>query len=166
MQTSSSSVTIRLPLIYGLTIAVTAIIFSLIFYATRSYGDLWTGYFGGLVMFLGVLIAIIHYNKSHHDKTSLMSSFGMGFRTTVLAAVLIAVFTLLFHLAVMSGPDETVVMGGAHSNIAHTDAVKDNFRISLLGNLFFVNIVLGLLASMIGAMVFKSNQKTTTAKKE
>ncbi|SFE23922.1 hypothetical protein SAMN05518672_10510 [Chitinophaga sp. CF118] len=128
---------------YGIVIAVMSIVFNIIFNVTKTADNLWTGYFAALLVFLGVLFSVIHYNSQHHEKTSALALFSMGFRTTLWAVVIISLFSIAFHLLV-------------------SDKVEDsNFWISLLGNVLFVPFVLGVLASLISSMVFKRNQKTT-----
>lgn len=141
MQTANHHV--NLAPIYGIIIAVVSVVFTVIFYFTHMSGNLWTGYFVNLLMFLGVLFSVIHYNSQHHEKTSSLALFAMGFRTTLWAVVIISLFTIVMHF------------------IAESETDNPNFWIFLAGNVFFTNIVLGLLASVISAMVFKKNQKTT-----
>ncbi|QHS61907.1 hypothetical protein [Chitinophaga agri] len=136
---------VNLAPVYGIIISVIAVVFTIIFYFTNMAGNLWTGYFGNLLMFLGVLFSVIHYNSQHHEKTSSLALFAMGFRTTLWATIIISLFTIMMHF------------------IATSQIGNDNFNfwIYLAGNVLFTNIVLGLLASALSAMVFKKNQKTT-----
>jgi hypothetical protein len=126
---------------YGISIAVISIIFTVIFFFTRTFDTIWTSYFVNLVMFLGILFSIIHYNSQHHERTSAIALFSMGFRTTMWAVAISAVFTIVLQLIARTGHE-------------------DNFWIFLITNSLFINIILGLLASALGAMAFKRNQKT------
>jgi len=134
---------VNLAPVYGIVIALISVVFTIIFYYTNMSGNLWTGYFVNLLMFLGILFSVIHYNSQHHERTSALALFAMGLRTTLWAVVLVSLFTIIMHF----------VTGSAQEN--------DNFWIFLLGNVFFTNGVVGVLASVISAMVFKRNQKTT-----
>ncbi|MBS0028449.1 DUF4199 domain-containing protein [Chitinophaga sp. 22321] len=138
---------------YGYGLALISIVFTVIFYLTKLYGNLWMGYLGNIIMFIGVLLSIIHYNRVRHDRGSAMSAFSMGWRTTLLATIIYAVFMILFHFLVGGNP--------AHSLQEH-DTVKDNFWVYFLGNIIFVNLFVGVVAALLGAMVFKSDQKTTS----
>lgn len=131
--------------VYGVAISVISIIFMVFFYFTNTSGALWTGYFVNLVVFLGVLFSIIHYNSQHHEKTSSLALFSMGFRTTLWTVVIISLFNIVLHL-----------IGRYKEGIE-----ASNFWIFLISSILFTNLVLGILASVIGAMVFKKNQKTT-----
>lgn len=154
---------VKLSPVYGIAIAVISIVFTIIFYVTDLYSNLWTGYFVHLVLFLGVLVSIIHYNRLHHDRTSVMSSFAMGLRTTLLAVIIVSVFSIVFHLITEATPGHTMVAESGNDT-QDSDTVRSGFWIYLFGNVFFINLILGLLASLLGAMVFKTNQKTTSVK--
>jgi hypothetical protein len=143
MQTAKHHV--NLAPIYGIIISVVSIVFTIIFYFTNMSGALWTGYFGNLLMFLGVLFSVIHYNSQHHEKTSAMALFAMGFRTTIWAVLIVTLFTIALHF--MSGSQR-----------------EDNFWIYLFGNVFFTNVIVGMLAAVLAAMVFKKDQTTTKPK--
>lgn len=136
---------VNLAPIYGIIISVVSIVFTIIFYFTNMSGALWTGYFGNLLMFLGVLFSVIHYNSQHHERTSAMALFAMGFRTTIWAVFIVTLLTIALHF-----------ISGAQR--------EDNFWIYLFSNVFFTNGILGLLASVLAAMVFKKDQTTTKPK--
>ncbi|UPK70648.1 hypothetical protein [Chitinophaga filiformis] len=145
MQTANHRHHVNLGPVYGIIIAVVSIVFTVIFYFTNMAGALWTGYFGNLLMFLGVLFSVIHYNSQHHERTSAMALFAMGFRTTLWAVLIVTLFTIALHF--ISGSQ-----------------TEDNFWIYLFGNVFFTNGIVGLLAAVLAAMVFKRNQTTTRPK--
>jgi hypothetical protein len=145
MQTVNHRHHVNLAPVYGIIIAVVSIVFTVIFYYTDMAGVLWTGYFGNLLMFLGILFSVIHYNSQHHEKTSAWALFGMGFRTTLWAVFIVTLFTVALHF--ISGAER-----------------QDNFWIYLFGNVFFTNGILGLLAAALAAMVFKRNQTTMRPK--
>ena len=142
METANRHAHTNLAPVYGITIAVISIVFTIIFYVAKASGAFWTGYFGDLVLFLGILFSVIHYNSQHHERTNMMALFSMGFRTTLWAVAIMILFTILFHFI-------------------EADQSQTNFWIYLFGNVLFTNIVVGLLASIIASMVFKRNQKTT-----
>ncbi|SDG48285.1 hypothetical protein [Chitinophaga filiformis] len=145
MQTANRHHHVNLAPVYGIIIAVVSIVFTVIFYFTDMAGALWTGYFGNLLMFLGVLFSVIHYNSQHHEKTSTWAMFAMGLRTTLWAVFIVTLLTIALHF-----------ISGAQN--------QDNFWIYLFGNVFFTNGILGLLAAALAAMVFKRNQTTMKPK--
>ena len=158
MQTAHSSP--RLTPIYGLVIAALSIALTVIFYLTNFYGNLWMGYFVHLVLFLGVLFAVIHYNKVKGGGASIPALFKMGMHTTILAVIIVSIFTIIFHFIV----EPAAGSGGVPSDgntISDTSPYKrEGFWIFLVSNVLFVNGILGLLASLLGAISVKRNQKT------
>jgi len=135
--------TVNLAPRYGIAIAVLSAILTAVFYFTDNAGALWTGYFINLVMFLGILFSVIHYNSQHHERPSMLALFAMGFRTTLWAVVIISIVNVVLHFIEINKTDST------------------NFWLVLFTNVLFTNLILGLLASLIASMVFKRNQKTT-----
>jgi membrane protease YdiL (CAAX protease family) len=144
--------------VYSIVIAVISIVFTAIFYLTNAYTALWTGYFVNLVLFLGVLFAIFHYNRQHRDKSSSKALFATGLRITLIVTVALTLFTLILHLVVQANPGGSLQANG-DENPQGVD-IKRNFWIFLITNVFFSNAIVGVLASIMGAMYFKRNQQT------
>ncbi|SHM36286.1 hypothetical protein [Chitinophaga sp. CF418] len=142
MQTVNHRHHVNLAPVYGIIIAVVSLVFTVIFYFTKMASALWTGYFGNMLMALGVLFSVIHYNSQHHERTSAMALFAMGFRTTIWAVFIVTLCTIALHF-----------ISGAQT--------EDNFWIYLFGNVFFTNGIVGLVAAALAAMAFKKNQTTT-----
>lgn len=141
--------------IYGYVLGLFCIAGTVVFGATRAIGNLWFGYLGNCVMFLGVLIAILHYNYLHHNEVPAKASFAMGVRTTILATTIYAVFLLIFYLIFERNNDNA---------LESMNAQHEGFWGFFFGNALFVNVFVGLVASLIGAYVFKRNQKTDQVK--
>ncbi|WP_410493891.1 DUF4199 domain-containing protein [Chitinophaga varians] len=163
----SSQVPVKLSPVYGIIIAVICMALTVIFYVTNQYGALWTGFCTSLVFFLGVMLSIVHYNNKHHNVTSMKSSFAMGFRTTLLATFLVAVFSLVFHFLVINGEGHYMVQqgeGGGTTVISNQDTEQQKFWIMFLGNILFANLAMGALAAVLAALVFKANQKTSRSR--
>lgn len=148
---------VRVGLVYSITISVISVILTLIFYKTNIYTALWTGYFVNLVLFLGVLFAIWHYNRQHDDKVTAKELFAVGFRITLVVTVVLTIFSIILHLIVQANPGGTLMASGKGS--MEVDMPR-NFWIFLISNVFFSNGVVGLLASLMGAAYFKRNQKS------
>jgi hypothetical protein len=124
---------------------------------TNIYAALWTGYIVNLVLFLGVLFAIWHYNRQHGEKESAKSLFGVGLRITLIVTAVLTVFSIIFHLIIQANPEGKLMeeQGGS----MEVDMPR-NFWIFLISNVLFSNGIVGVLASLMGAMYFKRNQKS------
>lgn len=160
----SSKVPVKLSPVYGIIIGVICIAMILVFYMTNQYGTLWAGFGTCLVFFLGIMLSIVHFNARHGNKTSMMSSFAMGFRATLQAIFLVAVFSLIFYFLVVNreGHYEIQQQIGRVTNVVGSESSEQQkFWVMFLGNVLFANFVMGVLAAGMGALVFKANQKTT-----
>lgn len=149
---------VRIVSVYSIVITVISIVFTIIFYLTDLYAALWTGYFVNLVLFLGVLFAIFHYNRQHRDKSSTKALFAAGLRITLIVTVMLTVFTLIFHLIVQANPGRGLMANDTQS--PQGVDMQRNFWIFLFGNVFFTNGIVGVLASLMGSMYFKRDQQT------
>ncbi|WP_212000495.1 DUF4199 family protein [Chitinophaga sp. HK235] len=148
---------------YGIIIAVICMVLTVVFYATDQYGALWTGFGIALVFFVGILISIIHYNGRHGEKTSTASAFYLGIRTTFLATFLLGIFALIFHVLVVNGTIHRLIPQGFQQTpriIRGIETEKERFWILFVGNVLIADIAMGVLAAMLGALVFKANQKS------
>jgi hypothetical protein len=133
------------------------VVLTLIFYMSNIYTALWTGYFVNLVLFLGVLLAIWHYNRQHGDRASARTLFSVGFRITLIVSLVLTVFTVILHFIVQANPSGKLM--GEEGGSMEVDMPR-NFGIFLISNVFFSNGIVGVLASLMGAMYFKRNQKS------
>ena len=150
---------VRVGLVYSITISVISVIMTLIFYKANIYAALWTGYFVNLVLFLGVLFAIWHYNRQHDDKVTVKELFAVGFRITLIVTIVLTIFSIILHLIVQANPGGTLMASEGGS--MEVDMPR-NFWIFLISNVFFSSGVVGLLASLMGAAYFKRNQKSVS----
>ena len=143
--------------VYGYVLGLICIAGTIIFGATRAIENLWFGYLGNCVMFLGVLFSILHYNRLHGDRVNAKASFSMGLRTTILATIIYVAFLLIFYLA-----------AGRNLNNALQEDNKDSgaFWAFFFGNALFVNLFVGVCAALLGAFAFKRNQKTDAVKEQ
>lgn len=148
---------VRVGLVYSITISVISVIMTLIFYKANIYSALWTGYFVNLVLFLGVLFAIWHYNRQHDDKAAAKELFAVGFRITLIVTLVLTIFSIILHLIVQANPGGTLM---ANEGGPMEVDMPRNFWIFLISNVFFSSGVVGLLASLMGAAYFKRNQKS------
>jgi|GEM_PF-799782 len=153
---------VKVGFLYSLIISVISLVLTIIFYATNRYAVLWTGYFVNAVLFLGVLLAIWHYNRQHGDGSSMKALFGIGLRITLVVTVVLTVFSIILHLIAQASPSGSAIAARGSEGVGPQGVdVPRNFWVFLISNVFFSNAVVGVLAALMGAMYFKRNQKTT-----
>ncbi|AWO01399.1 hypothetical protein DLD77_06685 [Chitinophaga alhagiae] len=156
---------LKLAVIYGVLMSLIGIVLTMVFYMTQWSSDLWTGYIANGVLFVGVLLFIIHVNKAMGGRASLSNLFVMGLLASAIFIVMVSTAHIIFHLATEPPPGTTGNLPSDGTRMSEYSSYKrEGFWIFLLGNLFVTNAVLGGLASVIGAVTVKRNQKTTDAR--
>ncbi|RAJ01635.1 hypothetical protein LX64_03852 [Chitinophaga skermanii] len=133
-------------IVASLLITGLSLLFMLLFILLNQYGNPWIGYVGNLVVFLGVLFSILVHRKEYGG-LSLGHLFTIGIATAIISTVLIAIVTLILNVTIGNTMPETA------------DQTR-NRDIFMWANVVFSNIFLGLLASVLAAVVVKRNQKT------
>ncbi|MGX5818023.1 hypothetical protein ACWKWU_07500 [Chitinophaga lutea] len=164
METVQHSPT-RLALIYGALIGMVSIVLTMIFYMTQWSQDLWTGFLVSGIIFIGVLLAVIHGNSAMGGSASLSRLFLLGLVVTVIATIMVTTASIIFHLAT-EPPAE--VGGNIPSDgprmSEYSEYKRGGFWITLLTNVLFAHLTLGVLGAVIGAITVKRNQKTPDAR--
>lgn len=158
---------LRTAIIYGFLTSVVCIVFTMVFYMTTWFSDLWTGYIVNGILFIGVLLAVIRSNRVMGGRASLGNLFVVGLITAGIIIAIVAASTILFHLATepagSNGNVDIPSQDGRHISEYSTDK-RQGFWIFLLSSVFFTNGVLGALAALLGAVTVKRNQKTPSAR--
>ena len=152
---------VRVGFWYSIGITVISLVLTIIFYVTNLYAALWTGYIVNMVLFLGILFAIWHYNRQHHESVTQKELFGVGLRITVIVSVVLTIFSIIFHLIIQANPPGGSLMDEGQEGASPQGVdLPRHFWIFLISNVFFSNGIVGVLGALMGSMYFKRNQKT------
>ncbi len=164
MARAEQSSILRLVWVYSFVITAVCIALAGIFYLTQWFSDLWTGYIINGIIFLGVMLSVIHANSTLGGAASLYQLGLTGLITTLLATIMVASVTLLFHLIMVPTDPATlnVTMEEARIN-EFSVQTRQGFWIFMVTNILFANFTLGVLGTVIGAISVKRNQKTENA---
>lgn len=155
---------LRLVWVYSFIITAVCIALAGIFYLTHWFTDLWTGYIINGVIFIGVMLAVIHANSALGGGASLYQLAVSGIITTVLATIMIATVTVLFHLVTVPTDPATLNVSNEEARInEYSVQTRQGFWVFMVGNILFANITLGVLGTLIGAIAVKRDQKTENA---
>ena len=158
------------PVVAGIVVSLILIVLNIVLYFTGAYLQKWTQYFGGAVMLGGIIWAIVnHGNEKEHDVT-FGNLFGFGFKVT---AVIICLTLLYTILAGFLFPDiKQKVMEMARQNALSQPGVNEdqaekgmemfekNYTLFMVIGLIFWDLIVGVIASLIGAAVGKKNPKS------
>ena len=154
------------PAIAGLIIGLVSIVLFLLYYFTGLIYQRNVTTF--IPMIITIIITIVFINlwaKAKNNVVTYSSCFGYGFKSISVAALLVFFFMLIFIYAF---PDYKVHMLDVikeqmNQNSQITDEQRDKglamvskmFMISTLGGSLFGNLLIGTIASLIGAAIPK-----------
>jgi hypothetical protein len=117
-------------------------------------------------LFIGLIIYfIIKWSNDNDNNITFGQGFGYGFKIVVITTLIVFVFTLVFILAF---PDfKTQYIDSVREKVNSNPRVPDDqrekaidiasgfFMIAMLGGSLFFNLLVGTIASLIGAAVAK-----------
>src|SRR3954447_1070542 len=159
------------PLVVGVVIGLVSILLFLIFYFTgRTFKKDAISYLPAAV-FLGLIIFFtIKWANDNNNNVTFGQCFGYGFKCTAVTAIISFIFTLIFLFIF---PDiKTQFLNFQREQFEQNAQFSDDQRermLSGLGNYFtlimlggglFGNLIIGLVASLIGAAVAKKNPQS------
>lgn len=141
------------------------IIYSMVLYFMDLTANKALGYLSYAVILAGIIIAINKYGKSVDNSASFGKLFTFGFKATAVLTILVIVFQVLFFLIFPEYKEKFF-------EIAREQMVKDGkaneeqiemglqvfrkfFWVFIIGGSLFGLVVLGAIASLIGAAVTK-----------
>jgi di/tricarboxylate transporter len=151
----------------GLLIGLILIAYSLAMYFTDLYMETWNQYAGIALFFAAILIAILLHAKEVDNQTTYGKLFGFGFKVTAIVVLLMVIYAFLSNYIF---PDvKTRFIEAARENAfkdpkaaENKEAIEKglemwekNFMVFLIGGMIFSYLVIGCIASLIGAAIPK-----------
>lgn len=158
----------KLYLNYGIITGVIMIVIFVIYYVFGLYTDRKLGLLPIPIFMALIIYTQIKYAKSLDGDITYGNLFAAGFKATCAATAIYLVFLILFLWLV---PDyktnileiQRQAMASKGLADAQIDAgiafAKKSFNVFAIGGGLLVNIVLGLIASLIGAAIAKKNPR-------
>ena len=154
------------PSVAGLILGLVSIVFFLVYYFTGLIYERNVVTFLPMVVFVVLVIVFINmWAKAKHNAVTYGKCFGYGFSAISIAALIVFFFMVVFIYAF---PDYKVRMMDVireqmNQNAQISDEQKEKaltmvskmFMISTLGGSLFGNLVVGTIASLIGAAIPK-----------
>lgn len=153
------------PVIKGLIISMILIVIGLAIYFTGQVANKSLGYLQYLILFAGILWGCINYAKQLDGNVSFGNVFAHGFKITAVVTVILVLYTLL-ALTVLFPEMKDKLIEQAELEMekqSMSDSQRDqavsmmkNYMMpfAIAGILFFF-MVIGLIASLIGAAAAK-----------
>ena len=153
------------PVVKGLIISMILIVFGLAIYFSGQIGNKSLGYLQYLVLFAGIIWGCINYAKQLNGNVTFGNTFAHGFKITAVVTVIIIVytvlaFTILFPemkgMMIEQAEKQMEEQSMSDSQREQAASMMKNYMVpfAIAGILFFF-MVIGLIASLIGAAVAK-----------
>lgn len=149
----------------GLMVALVLIVISLVTYFTGVYTESWNQYLGFVILFAAILISVLIHAKEVDYRDTFGKLFGFGFKVAATATCIMILYVVLSSFLF---PDvKTKIMEVARENAlkqpnANPDQVEQgmqffekNFTLFVILGIIFWYLVIGCVASLIGAAVAK-----------
>jgi hypothetical protein len=151
----------------GLIISGLLIIISLIVHFTKSQDQAWAKWLGNIVLFGGIIGSCIVYSKELNGNVTYGNVFAHGFKVTAVVTIISILFTIIFVLllpeikthALDVAREQMEAQGKMESaDIERAlELAGKLFYVFLIGGLLIAYMIIGLIASAIGAAVAKKN---------
>ena len=153
------------PQLKGLLISLIVIIVSIVGYYTELSFTKWFGWLVNAIFFVAIIFACVHFAKQKDGYVTFGNVFLHGFKITAVITILLLVYTLLaMNVLFPEMKDKIFAMQEAEMEKQGLDAdkiemsmdfVKRNFTWIMVLFLIFGNLIIGCIASLIGAAVAK-----------
>ncbi len=160
----------NLAMTYGLGTGLVLIVLSLIVQFTKMNENTWVQY-GILAVYIAAVIAFcIVYAKQQNGNVTYGSVFGKGFRMVALVAIIMLAWVLLstylfpeIKEQAIEKAREKMETDGMDEETMETALAftKNSFTLLLVAGTIFSYVIVGLIASAIGAAFAKKNTNQT-----
>lgn len=156
----------------GILLSLVSIVLFLVYYFMgRTFTKDIFAYLPLLIYLAFIIGYVIKYAKDNNANVTFGKCFGYGFKIAAFAAIIYFVFSLVFILLFPEIKDQYMQfireeMSKNPQNLSDeqldqtVQMVSKFFMISFLGGGLFGNLIMGLIASLIGAAVAKKNPQT------
>ena len=155
----------------GLLIALILIVLSLIIQFTGSEQTIWGRWLGAIILVAGVIWACISYGQQMDGNVTFGNVFGHGFKTTAVVTVICVLFTAAILLLMPEIKEKAIEAARVEmeKNPNLTESQIDQgiamtnkfFFVFAIAAILFGYLIIGLIASLIGAGVTKKTPKPT-----
>ncbi len=156
----------------GLLLALVNIVIFLVYYFSgRAFAKDFFAYLPMLVFLAFIIGYVVKFAKDNHANVTFGKCFAYGFKIAAFAALIYFVFCLVFILLFPELKEQYMQfmrteMANNPQNFSDEQLeqglqmVSKFFMVSFLGGTLFGNLVMGVIAALIGAAVAKKNPQS------
>lgn len=151
---------------YGVITGVILIMLFVLYYVFALYTNKALGWIPTLVFLVLIVLAQVNHAKALNGNITYGNLFATGFKTACASIAIYVVFLILFSLFVPSYKDQmmevsrqAMVKKGLTSDQINAGMAigKRFFTVSLIGGTIIIELIFGVIASLIGAAIAKKN---------
>ena len=164
-------------IVKGLVIGLILIVLSLVGHVANIWLESWFGWVSTVIMVAGIVWAVIYYGKQMNNNVTFGNLFAHGFKTTAVIACVSFVFALLsVYLLFPTMVDEILEKGldeARKKGNVNEDQLQQGMGlarkivgITTLAGSLIISLIIGAVASLIGAAVAKKNPQGPFSQQE
>jgi drug/metabolite transporter (DMT)-like permease len=157
------------PVMKGVIISLLLIVLSMTAYFTGQETASWNRWLGNIIIFAGILWACISYGKQLNNNVTFGNVFAHGFKVSAIVTIFLILFSIIFFLLLPEVKEKALEAaraemekGGKMSEEQIEQAVamaNKFFFVFTIGGLMFIYMIIGTIASLIGAAVTKKDPR-------
>lgn len=157
------------PVMKGVIISLLMMVLSLIAYFTGQESAGWSRWLGNIILFAGVLWACISYGKQLNNNVTFGNVFSHGFKVSAIVTIFLILFSIIFFLLfpevkekALNAARTEMEKGGKMQEDQIEQAIamaRKFFFVFTIGGLMFIYMIIGTIASLIGAAVTKKDPR-------
>lgn len=158
---------------YGILTGVVLIVLFVLYYVFGLFTNTKLGLIPALIFVVLIVITQINHAKSLNGDITYGNLFAAGFKATCAATGIYVVFLIIFLLLVPDYKDQILqfqrqkmVTKGMSADQINTGIsfAKKAFTVFAVGGAIISNLVIGCIASLIGAAIAKKNPRPQSAR--
>ncbi|WP_336514309.1 DUF4199 domain-containing protein [Pollutibacter soli] len=156
--------------IAGIIIAAVMIVYSLVLMLMDLSTNQAAGFVSYVILLAGVIYFVLQYAKAMDNTLTFGNLFSYGFKSTAIATLILLAFQVIFFVAFPEYKDkitemsrENMIKQGqlSEEQIDQAMAMMQRFFwVGLIGGTVFFCLIIGAIASLIGAGLAKKNPQT------
>lgn len=154
--------------VVGVIIALVLIVFFLAYYYTgNAFKKSAISYIPTLFFVGAIIYSVIQFSNANNHNVTFGNCFGYGFKATAIVAIIMTAFLAIFIYAFPDYRENFMqfMQSEMDKNKDITDEQREKglhmvmnfFNISAIGGALFMNLIVGAIASLIGAAAAKKN---------
>lgn len=157
---------------FGILAGVILVVVFVVYYVFGLMSDSMLRWIPSVILLVLIIIAQQTYAKAVEGNTTFGNLFGIGFKATAIATCIYLAFFIIFLIAVPAFKEHSLVIARqqmeAKGNMTEEQITtglnwyRKSFTVIMIAGAIFGNLVVGLIASLIGAALAKKNPRPTT----